>query len=348
MRSAGPKAASRSAAEGLKVERFASGAHPSALALCAAQRRRAGRRDQRAAASPTTDGPSMAWVTKMVMRWRRRRRAEPQPHHAAARHRWRRRRRDAVDLPQPVSTRRSAWRWSATTSMSPTPTRCCASPITTATRSITAPGTKVVDLPAGTLNHHWTKNIIASRDGTKLYVTVGSNSNVGENGMDAEEGRAAICEIDPGDRQSHRILPSGLRNPIGLALGARERRAVGRGQRARRARQRSRPRLHDLGEGRRLLWLALQLLRPACRRAREAAAARSRRQGDRAGLRARRAHRLARAGLLRRPRCCPSAIAAASSSASTARGTAIRRSGYKVIFVPFAGRHARRARRRTC
>jgi len=52
--------------------------------------------------------------------------------------------------------------------------------------SIKGPGTPVADLPGGTLNHHWTKNVIASRDGKKLYVTVGSNSNVGENGMDQE------------------------------------------------------------------------------------------------------------------------------------------------------------------
>jgi len=53
-------------------------------------------------------------------------------------------------------------------------------------------GQVVVKLPAGPINHHWTKNVIASPDGSKLYVTVGSNSNVGENGLPAEEGRAAI------------------------------------------------------------------------------------------------------------------------------------------------------------
>jgi glucose/arabinose dehydrogenase len=75
---------------------------------------------------------------------------------------------------------------------------------------------KVVDLPGGTLNHHWTKNVIASKDGSKLYVTVGSNSNVGENGMDQEEGRAAIWEVDRATG-SHRIFASGIRNPNGLA-----------------------------------------------------------------------------------------------------------------------------------
>ncbi|MBX5463354.1 MAG: sorbosone dehydrogenase family protein, partial [Steroidobacteraceae bacterium] len=81
---------------------------------------------------------------------------------------------------------------------------------------LTAPGTKVVDLPAGPINHHWTKNIIASPDGSKLYVTVGSNSNVGENGMDAERGRAAIHEIDLATGRM-RLFASGLRNPVGLA-----------------------------------------------------------------------------------------------------------------------------------
>ena len=82
---------------------------------------------------------------------------------------------------------------------------------------ITAPGVKVVDLPAGPINHHWTKNLIASRDGSRLYVAIGSNSNVAENGIAAEEGRAAIWEVDPSTGR-HRIFASGLRNPVGLAL----------------------------------------------------------------------------------------------------------------------------------
>jgi glucose/arabinose dehydrogenase len=81
---------------------------------------------------------------------------------------------------------------------------------------ITAAGTRVADLPAGPINHHWTKNIIASPDGSRLYATVGSNSNVGENGMAAEEGRAAIWEIDL-RTGARRIYASGLRNPNGMA-----------------------------------------------------------------------------------------------------------------------------------
>lgn len=79
---------------------------------------------------------------------------------------------------------------------------------------ITATGVKLADLPAGTINHHWTKDITASPDGTKLYATVGSNSNVGENGIDAEKNRADVLEVD---RQSGqwRVFASGLRNPNG-------------------------------------------------------------------------------------------------------------------------------------
>ena len=81
---------------------------------------------------------------------------------------------------------------------------------------LASPGVKVVDLPAGTINHHWTKNLIASRDGKQLMVTVGSNSNVAERGMDAEAGRAAIWAVDIATG-SHRVFASGLRNPNGLA-----------------------------------------------------------------------------------------------------------------------------------
>jgi glucose/arabinose dehydrogenase len=81
--------------------------------------------------------------------------------------------------------------------------------------AIHAAPTKIVDLPGGPINHHWTKNVIASADGTKLYVTVGSNSKLGENGMAAEEGRAAIWEVDP-RTHAHRIFAGGLRNPNGM------------------------------------------------------------------------------------------------------------------------------------
>ncbi len=80
---------------------------------------------------------------------------------------------------------------------------------------ITAAPVKVLDLPGGPINHHWTKNLIPNADGSKLYVTVGSNSNVGERGMAAEEGRAAIWEVDV-KTSAHRVFASGLRNPNGM------------------------------------------------------------------------------------------------------------------------------------
>ena len=81
---------------------------------------------------------------------------------------------------------------------------------------ISTPGEKVADLPAGSINHHWTKNLIASRDGKRLYATVGSNSNVAENGIEEEAGRAAIHEIDLTTGRT-RTFASGLRNPNGLS-----------------------------------------------------------------------------------------------------------------------------------
>ena len=88
-------------------------------------------------------------------------------------------------------------------------------PYATGQTAISAAPVKVTDLPAGA-NHHWTKNIIASADGSKLYATVGSNSNIGDNGMASEEGRAAIWEVDVATG-SKRLYATGLRNPNGLA-----------------------------------------------------------------------------------------------------------------------------------
>jgi glucose/arabinose dehydrogenase len=89
-------------------------------------------------------------------------------------------------------------------------------PYTSGDTRITTPGVKLVDLPAGPINHHWTKNLIASADGTRLYVTVGSNSNVGERGMGVETGRASIWVVDIATG-AHRVYASGLRNPNGLS-----------------------------------------------------------------------------------------------------------------------------------
>jgi len=89
-------------------------------------------------------------------------------------------------------------------------------PYQTGATRITAPPTPVADLPGGERNHHWTKNIIASRDGSKLYATVGSNSNIAEHGMAEEEGRAAIWEVDA-KTGAKKLFATGLRNPNGMA-----------------------------------------------------------------------------------------------------------------------------------
>jgi hypothetical protein len=88
-------------------------------------------------------------------------------------------------------------------------------PYQTGQTRIDAPATRLVALPAGPINHHWTKNLIASPDGRTLYVTVGSNSNVAERGMEVEEGRAAIWQVDARTGAS-RVFATGLRNPNGL------------------------------------------------------------------------------------------------------------------------------------
>lgn len=82
--------------------------------------------------------------------------------------------------------------------------------------SIDSPGVKVADLPGGPINHHWTINTLADRTGKPLYISVGSNSNAGENDVAAEAGRARILEFDV---QCGAVRPyaTGLRNPNGLA-----------------------------------------------------------------------------------------------------------------------------------
>ena len=82
--------------------------------------------------------------------------------------------------------------------------------------AITTPGVKVADLPGGRRNHHWTKNVVAAADRKTLFVSVGSNSNIGENGLDAENGRARIIAIDAATGAT-RAYATGLRNPVGMA-----------------------------------------------------------------------------------------------------------------------------------
>jgi glucose/arabinose dehydrogenase len=209
-----PEGSKPTAAEGLKVERFASGlSHPRWLyvlpngdVLVA---------ETNAPPQPEQTG-LMAWVTKMVMRW------------AGA----------GVPSPNRITLLRDAEGDGVAETKSIFLTRLDSPfgmalvgdnlyvantdavlrfPYHDGDTSITAQGTKVADLPAGPYNYHWTKSLVASRDGSKLFVGVGSNSNAGENGMDAESGRAAIVEIDLATGQSHPFA-TGLRNPVGLAF----------------------------------------------------------------------------------------------------------------------------------
>lgn len=89
-------------------------------------------------------------------------------------------------------------------------------PYQTGDTKITGKGKKIVDLPAGGYNNHWTRNLITNADHSKIYITVGSGSNVGENGMEHEVRRANILEVNP-DGTGEKIYASGLRNPVGMA-----------------------------------------------------------------------------------------------------------------------------------
>src|SRR6201999_3509710 len=90
-------------------------------------------------------------------------------------------------------------------------------PYQTGETTITAPGVKLTELPGGPIDHHWTKSLTASPDGTKLYAGVGCNSNITENGIKAEKGRAAVWEIDRATGEHH-LYATGLRMPIGLSF----------------------------------------------------------------------------------------------------------------------------------
>ena len=210
--------------------------------------------------------------------------------------------------------------------------------------AITAPPRRVLELPAGGYNNHWTRNVVANAEGTKLYVTVGSATNVDTEGIDARDPRrAAILELNP-DGSGMRVFASGLRNPLGLdwAPGTstlwtvvNERDGLGRRSRARLSHQRAR---------RRLLRLAVRVLRPARGSAAGRQAARSRRQERRSRFRARRAHRVTRARVLSGQRVSRSATGTAPSSASGARGTdrGWRATGCCSFPSTTAGRPARR------
>ena len=277
----------------------------------------------------------------------RRRRADRQSHHAAARRRRRRRRRDAHASSSRTCNSPFGMALIGATCTSRTPMRSCAFRIKTGdTQHHRRRERRSPICPAARSTITGPRTSSPAADGTKLYATVGSNSNVGENGMDAEEGPRR----DLGDR-SRRPARSGC-SPPACAIptawpGSRDRRAVDRGQRARRARQRSRARLPDLGEGRRLLRLALQLLRPARRRARRAAAPRPRGEGDPARLRAGRARGARSASRSPTARRCRRRFTNGMFVGEHGSWNRKPPAGYNVVFVPFANGQPR-ARRSTC
>ena len=186
---------------------------------------------------------------------------------------------------------------------------------------ITAEPRVLTPLPGGPIDHHWTKDLALSPDGKSLYASVGSNSNITENGLEAEKGRAAIWQVDRATGAA-RVFASGLRNPNGLSFEPETGDALGGGQRARRARAEPGAGLHDLGEGRRVLRLAMELLRVACRSAGPSAAAGHGGRGDTAGLCAVEPRGAARDGLLDGLGDAGAVSTTAPSSASTAAGTA--------------------------
>ena len=104
-------------------------------------------------------------------------------------------------------------------------------PYTEGTTTLSAAPVKVLDLPAGPRNHHWTKNIIASPDGRRLYIAIGSNSNVGENGLDEEQGRAEVVGTGSADRRSPNVCQRPAQSGRD-GLGAAHRQVVGGGERA--------------------------------------------------------------------------------------------------------------------
>ena len=283
---------------------------------------------------------SKAGSWRWTMEHRRRRRAEPEPHRAAARRRRRRRGRDEKRVPRRTQL---AVRHGADRRQVLCRRYRCAAPLRLHRRARPRSSSRAPRSPICRrvrINHHWTKSLVARPTGRGF---MSASARTAMPARTASTGRRTArdprdrCGDRRGAQLRHRLAQSGR---AGLRAG--DRRAVGCGQRARRARQRSRSGLSHLGEGRRVLRLAVQLLGPACRRAGEAA------KSGRGGQA--RSPRTIRSAIMwrrsgspsRKASCCRSNSGAARSSASMARGTACPFSGYKVVFVPFA-RASRRA-----
>ncbi len=192
-------------------------------------------------------------------------------------------------------------------------------PYTAGTTKISAPGRRLTNFKPG---GHWTRSLLPSKDGRRLYVGVGSLSNIADHGMQVEEGRACIYELDVATNRS-RIFAAGLRNPVGLAWEpvtgrlwtvVNERDGLG---------DETPPDLPDFRHRRRLLRLAALLLGQDRGRPRAAGPGHGGARAD-ARLRARRSHRIAGPQPGCRPARCPDSTSMAWSSASTARGTEAR------------------------
>ena len=260
--------------------------------------------------------------------------AERQPDHAAAR------RATATASPRcgrsssRASSRPSAWRWSANDFYVANADAVVRFPYEQGQTEITAPGTKLADLPGGPINHHWTKSLVASPDGSKLYVGVGSNSNVARTAWRPRSAAppSSRSTAPPASRASSppacatRSAWTGSPQSGALWTAVNERDELGDDLVP--------DYMTSVRDGGFYGWPYSyygQHVDARVEPQRPDLVAKAHRPRLRAG----RAHRLARPRLLRRRRVPARATAAAPSSASTAPGTAPSPSGYKVIFVPF-------------
>ena len=283
----------------MAVNAFATGLDHPRSRLCAAERRRAGGRNATRRRSRTTARASRAGSMKLVHGPRRRRHAERQPHHAAARRRWRRRRRDQerVSRGAEFAVRHGAGRRRFLCRQY----RCDRELPLSGRRHQDHRARREAGRPARRHRSTITGPRISSPAPTarKLYATVGSNSNVGENGIEAETDRAAVLEVDRASGK-WRVFASGLRNPNGLSwqpqsgalwVAVNERDELGNDLVP--------DYMTSVKDGGFYGWPYSYYGQHVDARV-AAAAARSGGEGDRAGLRARRAHRVARPDLQHR------------------------------------------------
>ncbi len=276
------------------------------------------------------------WVMRQVDEARRRRRAERQSNHAAARCRRRRCSRSAHGVFSRISIHRSAWSSSATHFYVANTDALLRFPYRRGSDDH-GRGEQVAELPGGrstTTGPRTSSRAPTDRSSTSRWAPTATSPSTA---WTRKSSAPRSCEIDPATG-ARRVFASGLRNPERPGVGAGDGHAVDGGERARRARQRSRPRLPDLRARRRVLRLALQLLRPASSTIASSRRGRTwSRRRDHARLRARTAHGLAWPRLLRRRLACPNLSATAMFIGQHGSWNRKPLSGYRVIFVPFSG-----------